>query len=61
VALLLAQLTVHAAREHLDRRTLRRVAQIEADDLGRLARRRIVELEDRVPGGFEKLSPILSS
>ena len=57
------QLAVQAASEHLDRRALLRVGKIEADDFGRLARRRVVELENRVTGrleetvaGFEQLN-----
>jgi hypothetical protein len=42
--LLLAQLALHPARKHFDRRALFRIGKIEADDLGRLARRRVVEL-----------------
>ena len=61
--LFLAQLTIQAASEHLDRRTLLRVGKIEADNLGGLAGRRVVELENRVTGwleetaaGFEQLN-----
>src|ERR1700722_16118126 len=48
------QLTLQTASKHLDRRALRRICEIEADNLGGLARRCVVELEDRVPGRFEE-------
>jgi hypothetical protein len=63
VELLLAQLAVQASSKHLDRRALLRVGKIEADNFGGLAHRRVVELENGVPGrleeavaGFEKLN-----
>src|SRR6185312_17560575 len=49
-----ACLTVHAAGEHLDRRALLRIRKIEADDLDWLARRGVVEFDDRAARRLEK-------
>ena len=51
---LFPQLAVHASSEHFDRRALVRVGKIEADDFGRLACRRVVELENCVTGRLEE-------
>jgi hypothetical protein len=54
IELLPAQLAVHAAGEHLDRRPLLRVGKIETDNFSGLARRRVIELENRMSGRLEE-------
>jgi len=44
---LFPELSIHAAFEHLDRRRLHGICQMEADDFGGLALRRVVEAMDR--------------
>ena len=52
--LCLAQLAVHAASKHFDRRPLLRVCEVETDDFGGLACRRVIKLENCVTGRFEE-------
>jgi hypothetical protein len=50
----LTQLAGQAAFEHFDCRPIGRVRKIIADDLGRLALRGVVELEDRAAGRLKE-------